>query len=513
MEHKDEQICLERVYAHTFDVLGDPSQPILPNPSVILESRTNLLPKLPEKGLGIKRTTKHLLECISPALNRSSLSPNYYGFVTGGITPAGRVAEGLVSLYDQSPQVHLPDQTLATNVEDRALRLLMDLLRFDPSKFSGIFTTGATASNVLGLACGREQIINHRLKAHFPADTEKTVGSLGMLRACRLAGIEQINIYTTMAHSSLYKASSILGLGRSCVHDVCGSGAGISFDLSMLEANLAATSSNSASIVVVSCAEVNTGLFATSGQEDVQQLRRLCDKYGAWLHVDAAFGLLGRMLHGLAEFETVTEGSAGLELADSIASDAHKLLNVPYDCGFFFCRDPNVAQQVFQNPNAAYLASKSTSDGIQSPLNIGLENSRRFRALPVYATMMAYGHEGYQDMMKRQIRFARLVAAYLFDHKAFDLLPRGTYADRHSIDQYVFIIVLFRAIDKAVNEVLVEKINASSRMYVSGTVHKGQPATRIAVSNWQVQPERDIEIVKAVLEGIVSKDLSHELQP
>ena len=221
-----------------------------------------------------------------------------------------------------------------------------------------------------------------------------------------------------------------------------------------------------------------------------------------------AFGLFGRLLRGSTEFATIAEGSAGLELADSIASDGHKLLNVPYDCGFFLCRDPNVTQQVFQNPNAAYLTAKGTApDQIQSPLNVGIENSRRFRGLPVYATLMAYGRDGYRDMLERQIRFARLVAAYLFDHKAFELLPKQTSTNKDEVYQRVFIIVLFRAKDPVLNESLVEKINASSRMYVSGTVWEGCTASRIAVSNWQVQPDRDIGIVKNVLEDILS---SHE---
>jgi len=118
------------------------------------------------------------------------------------------------------------------------------------------------------------------------------------------------------------------------------------------------------------------------------------------------------MLDGLAEFEGIAEGCEGLELADSIAGDGHKLLNVPYDCGFFFTRHLSISQQVFQNPNAAYLNTRNAAtDTVQSPLNIGLENSRRCRGLPVYATLMAYGREGYTNMLKRQIWFARSVVS------------------------------------------------------------------------------------------------------
>ena len=464
MEQNNGFACLERAEVHSLEILQKQSIPVLPEVSAIGDARSALLQTIPEHGLGIEQTTNHLIKDIAPALNASSLSPNYYGFVVGGVTPAARIADNLVSTYDQNPSVHLPDQTVASDVEDKALRLLMDLLRFDPKEWSGVFSTGATASNVLGLACGREYVLNERIKSRLGPDSEESVGSLGLVKACRVAGVEGIDIFTTMAHSSLYKASSILGLGRASVCDVGASNGCVAFDFQKLEQRLKSGHHNSASIVVVSCGEVNTGLFATHSLEEVQGLRNLCDKYGAWLHVDGAFGLFARLLDGLPEFETVAQGARGLTLADSVAGDGHKLLNVPYDCGFFFCRHPSVAQQVFQNPNAAYLnTNNAATDTIQSPLNLGIENSRRFRGLPVYATLMAYGREGYVDMLKRQIRFARAVAAYLFDHADFELLPRDIFRDRAEIAQNIFIIVLFKAKKKALNSTLVKKSTQAPR--------------------------------------------------
>lgn len=498
--------CLDNAHSHSLQIVQQQSIPVLPQSSRLENARSALLGNIPEHGLGIEQTTNHLLQDIAPALNASSLSANYYGFVMGGITPAARVADNLVSTYDQNPSVHLPDQTVASNIEDKALRLLLDLLRFDQKQWSGIFSTGATASNVLGLACGREYILNERIKSRLGPRSEESVGSLGLLKACQIAGVEEINIFTTMAHSSLFKASSILGLGRACVRDVGTPNGNVTFDLDKLEQQLKSSHHNSASIVVISCGEVNTGLFATHSFAEVQALRDLCDRYSAWLHVDGAFGLFARLLSGIPEFETVAQGAQGLTLADSVAADGHKLLNVPYDCGFFFCRNASVAQQVFQNPNAAYLkTNNAATDTIQSPMNIGIENSRRFRGLPVYATLMAYGREGYKDMLQRQIRFARAVAGHLFDHADFELLPKDIYRDRSSIDQSIFVIVLFKAKNKALNDTLVKRINASSKIYVSGTVWNNAPASRIAVSNWQVDPDRDLEVVKTVVKDVLSE--------
>ena len=518
MEEDKDLACLQDAHTHSLQILRQKSIPVLPQSSRLEKARTALLQTIPERGLGIEQTSNHLLQDIAPGLNASSLSANYYGFVIGGITPAARIADNLVSTYDQNPSVHLPDQTVATNVEDKALRLLLDLLRFDQKEWTGTFSTGATASNVLGLACGREYVVNRRIKSRLGADSKETVGSLGLLKACRVAGVEEINIFTTMAHSSLFKAASILGLGRACVHDVGTSNGDPSFDFQKLEQQLSSSHHNSASIVVISCGEVNTGLFATHSLADVQNLRDLCDRYGAWLHVDGAFGLFARLLlldeeTSSSEFETVARGGQGLTLADSVAGDGHKMLNVPYDCGFFLCRHdhhPSIAQQVFQNPNANYLNTTiekkpgMTADAeIQSPLNTGLENSRRFRSLPVYATLMSYGRLGYSDLLIRQIRFARAVATYIFNHEDFELLPRNTYSDKANIDNHIFIIVLFRAKDPALNEVLVERINASRKMCVSGTVWEGSKAGRMAVANWQVVAGRDLVVVREVLEGVL----------
>lgn len=131
MENEEDNACLERAHVHSLEILQKKSIPVLQEVSTLEDARSTLLEKIPQHGLGIEQTTKHLLQDIAPALNASSLSPNYYGFVTGGSTPAARVADSLVSTYNQNPQVHLPDQAVASNVEDRALRLLMDLLRFD----------------------------------------------------------------------------------------------------------------------------------------------------------------------------------------------------------------------------------------------------------------------------------------------------------------------------------------------------------------------------------------------
>lgn len=481
---------------------------VLPNPEALARARQSLKDVLPSEGLGFECVRDHILLDIVPGLNAASLSPNYYGFVTGGVTPAALFADNVVSTYDQNVQVHLPDHSIATDVEYKALGLLTDLLGLDRQGWqNGTFTTGATASNIMGLACGREFVLRAAAaKRGSPIDS---VGEYGFFEVMQAAGLAGLQVLSTMPHSSLGKAAGILGIGRANLKSICTSQDPLEIDMQRLEEELARP--ERASIVVVSCGEVNTGRFATAGREQMQELRRLCDQYGAWLHVDGAFGIFGRILKDSnPEFASITRGCAGLELADSITGDAHKFLNVPYDCGFFLCRHPSssLAEDVFRNANAAYLSSGRTPAAddpatILSPLNVGIENSRRFRALPVYASLLSYGKDGYQALLERQIRLARMIAGWLFDHPAYTALPVSqTKAD---LVAKTYTIVLFRANEEALNRDLANRINATSKMFVSGTSWEGRPACRIAVSNWRVEEQRDFEVVTGVLEPIVQE--------
>jgi glutamate/tyrosine decarboxylase-like PLP-dependent enzyme len=313
------------------------------------------------------------------------------------------------------------------------------------------------------------------------------------------SGLSGLQVLSTLPHSSLVKAAGILGIGRANVKNICRDDNPLLFDLVKLEAELAR--SEKATIVAVSCGEVNTGHFATAGLEEMLEIRRLCDKYGAWLHVDGAFGIFGRVLDDSPEFASIKKGCQGIELADSITGDGHKLLNVPYDCGFFLCRHPAVAHDVFQNANAAYLtASMTDGPSIPSPLNIGIENSRRFRALPVYTSLLAYGRDGYQAMLQRQIRLARKIVGWVFDHPAYEVLPEAS--NKEDLLERTYMSVLFSAKDDALNQGLTSTINATSRIYVSGTSWQGRSACRIAISNWRVDVERDFAIVADVLESV-----------
>lgn len=480
--------------------------------STIIPENIPALPKwstsLPEDEVPLKRSIERLTTNVLPYLNASSLSSRYYGFVTGGTTPAALIADVLTSIYDQNVAVHLPMETIATNVEVVALNMLLDLLNLPwrvgtEGQAGGVFTTGATASNVLGLALGREFVLE--AFAQRASGKSVSVGEDGLLAVARAAQVDHVKILSTLPHSSIAKAASVIGLGRSSIVSIAKEGTPLALDVERLE-SLAedAEADRTAYILAISTGEVNTGHYASDSAEMMHKVRSICDRYKIWIHVDGAFGLFGRILIGhphAQDYKDLINGVQGTELADSITADGHKLLNVPYDCGIFFTRHKDLSEATFMNGNAAYLSSGPGSDSVQSPLNIGIENSRRFRALPVYHTLSAYGRRGYCDMLVRQIELARRLAAWIWDHPKYDLLPQSER--KESALAKVFMIVLFRAKDSAVNQRLVKSIKETRKIYVSGTSWDDQPAARIAVSNWQVAPDTDAEVVEAILDSVV----------
>ncbi|KAF5659489.1 L-2,4-diaminobutyrate decarboxylase [Fusarium heterosporum] len=464
---------------------GEEPAPTLPQLSAIHAAEA----KLPRpdsdnylQGLPQEDVVRHIIQDIVPACNGQGSSSRYYGFVTGGTLPIAEWADNVVTRLDQNVQVHLPAQTIATTLEDATLEMLSSLLQLGDWK-GRTFTTGATSSNVLGLACGREAILEKR---------GQSVGEVGLLAACLSAGIKELQVLTSAGHSSLSKAASIVGFGRGCVKELrLNDTEPWRLDIDALEREL--QRKDTASIIALSAGEVNTGRFSLTGVEEMRKVRELADKYGAWIHVDGAFGIFARVLPQDDDYKTLHKRVEGLELADSITVDGHKLLNVPYDCGMFFTRSPAILQSVFTNPNAAYLSSGGAST-IPSPLNIGLENSRRFRALPAYAVLLSEGRPGMAGLLGNMIALSRQLASFLRDSEHYDLLPD----DGAGLDE-VFMIVLFRAKDPKLNGQLVQKINDTRQMYVSGTSWKGEKAVRVAISNWMVDIAQDFKVVTSIL--------------
>ncbi|EWC46745.1 hypothetical protein DRE_03990 [Drechslerella stenobrocha 248] len=466
-------------------------------PKSVLQSSIPKLPPAPlrETPLGTYDAIQHVLNDLLPGIFTQS-SPHFYGFVTGGVLPPALLADFIVSLLDLDVMVHLPDDSIHTVIEHNTLHLLCDLFHLPRSFAAGsTISTGATGSNILGLACGREWLLSRD-------DPACSVAKIGYLQAAVMSGVHNgVKIVVARPHSSIAKAASILGLGsENLIHLPESEDEPWNMDFVSLEELLSnQVVQRTRYIVVGQLGEVNTGRFMA----DIPRLRSLCTKYGAWLHIDAAFGLLARCVktydeatENLADWDRVYSWCSGVEHADSITSDGHKLLNMPYDAGLFFSQHPGILRTVFENPGAVYLAT-SGSD-ITAPCNINIENSRRFRALPIYVALTALGAAGYSVLIRRFILHARTIASILTSEEL-----RSKYEVLLPNIEDMFMVVLFRARDPMLNEVLAERINATGKIWVSGTSWGGSKAVRIAVANWRVTLEEaghgGVGIVREVL--------------
>lgn len=268
------------------------NEPTLPPLTTLRAAESSLpTPSSPSflAGLSQEATVAHIVNDIVPALNGPAQTSRFYGFVTGGTLPIAEWADNVVSRMDQNVQVHLPDQTVCTAVEDAALEMVVGLLRLgEEGTWRGrTFTTGATGSNVLGLACGREAVVGKKLAG------EESVGELGLLAACLKAGITEVQILTSAGHSSLSKAASVVGFGRASVKELrLSQEEPWRLDIEALEREL--QKPNTVSVIALSAGEVNTGRFALTGVEEMRKVRELADKYGSWIHVDGGeFNTLG----------------------------------------------------------------------------------------------------------------------------------------------------------------------------------------------------------------------------
>ncbi|GMK55080.1 hypothetical protein CspeluHIS016_0201360 [Cutaneotrichosporon spelunceum] len=496
----DFNALLTKVAAHlaerdaTLDTL-----PVTPTLEAVHAAVAALPPALPQTGLGTGQTLDYLLSSVLPGCLTAQNGPRYFGFVTGGVTPAAQLADILGSGYDENVQVTLEDTSAATAVEARALEMVLDLLEIPRDTYAGrTVTTGATASNILGLACAREAL--YAASPHTaPGYSYAASGPPSNMPS------PPIVVLGIHPHWSIKKAAALVGLGNgpTVFHSLPADPEDeLDIDLPALRGRLVAERAVGRGVILTyGLGEVNTGGFGRR----LPEVAELCRQHGAWLHVDAAFGGFAGAVPALRHLVK------GMDMADSLTLDGHKWLNVPYDCGLFFTRSAH-ALPSFLGPSAAntpaYLAAAEAT--IPSPLTVNIENSRRFRALPLFASLLALGKDGYADIVQRNVAFARRVAAHIAAHPKYELVNRSPAWLVNDVP-VPLNIVLFRGAPGTrfdphgadAHSRLTAAINGTRRVYVSGTQWGGTGAVRLAVSNWRTG-EDDFDVVCAVLDEVMA---------
>ena len=245
-------------------------------------------------------------------------------------------------------------------------------------------------------------------------------------------------------------------------------------------------------IVCAQAGNVNTGAF-----DPLAEIIPAAHDHGAWVHVDGAFGLWAAASPALRHLV------AGVEQADSVATDAHKWLNVPYESGFVLVRDPSRLGPAFGMPGAAYLPGPDAPRGGYGLL--GPESSRRARALPIWATLAAYGRAGYQALVERHCDLAAHLAA------AVDAAP-----DLERLAEVPLNVVCFRYRPDGLSEPELHEVNRrlgealldDGRVFAGGTVYGGRAALRPAISNWRTTAA-DLDLFVEVVRELGAKAAGH----
>jgi glutamate/tyrosine decarboxylase-like PLP-dependent enzyme len=378
----------------------------------------------------------------------TSAGGRYFGFVIGGSLPAALAANLLAAAWDQNAGLEIASP-VGAKLEQISREWLLDVLGLPATAEVG-FVSGATMANFTGLAAARHALL------HSQGWEVEAQGLFGAPPITVVVGQE--------AHASLLKALSLLGLGRERVVRVPVDGQG-----RMVPDKLPPIAGPT--IVCIQAGNVNTGAF-----DPAAEICAAAKAGGAWVHVDGAFGLWAAAAPGRAHLVS------GVGLADSWATDAHKWLNVPYDSGLVFVREPQHLVAAMSG-SAAYLIEGEQRDAF----NYVPEMSRRARGIEVWAALRSLGRAGLADLIERTCQFASRLAAGL-ENAGYDVL------NEVELNQ---VLVSFGSPE--ITRQVIAGVQSDGTCWCGGTVWQDHVAMRISVSSWATTPQDVEQSLAAIL--------------
>jgi len=405
---------------------------VKPSPEAVANVERFIEP-LPEAGMPDKAVLSLLDDIGSPA-TVTMTGPRFFGFVIGGSLPVTVASNWLATAWDQNVVMHEVTPATAT-LERVAMNWLIELFGL-PGESAASFVTGATVANFTALAAARNRVYSD-IGWNVEAD-----GLIGAPPVTLLVGEE--------AHPTLMKSLGLLGFGRGTAIQVPVDGQG-RMDVSKLPQIKGPT------IVCTQAGNLNTGAFDPVGD--------ICDAvrpHGAWVHVDGAFGLWAAASPRLQHL------CAGVQRADSWATDAHKWLNVPYDSGVAIVRDAGALKSAM-SITADYLLTETE---FRNPSDFTPELSRRARGVDVWAAFKALGRKGVAEMIERCCSNARRFA---------DRLRAAGYV---VLNDVVLNQVLVSFGDDATTRAIIAAVQEDGTCWCGATVWQGHTAMRISVCNW-----------------------------
>ncbi len=458
---------------HAFPTFSGPLATVSAYASGYRENKCNLHPTaspkalrdafggpLPAKGQPGDEVIAELIGAAEPGLVGNT-QPGFHAWVMGGSNTTGVAADWLTSIWGQNAGIYQASPAAAT-AEEVACGWLLDVLDL-PRKASVGLTTGATMAGFIGLAAARGEVL--RRAGYDIAETG-------------LQFAPPVQVYLSEdTHVSNRAALRFLGFGNRNIIEIPADDQG-RMDVAALAEKM--EMSSAPKIVVATAGHINSGAY-----DDFPSLARLAKKHGAWLHVDAAFGLWARAS------VTTKSMTHGIENADSWSTDGHKWLQMPFDAGFAIVRDQDAHRRAM-DITASYL-SEAPDDG-RNATQFNPELSRRARGFAAWATFKSLGRDGIADMVHNHCACASLLA-----HK-LRRLPGVRILNDVVLNQLVVVFDPGKgqpAADHATQS-MEEALNADGLHFFRTAMWHGRKVLRISIINPGTGPKHISELAEKI---------------
>ncbi len=432
--------------------------------------RSKLGADLSDKGVTPEVVVRELIEATKGGL-LGSASGRFFAWVIGGSLPSALAADWLTSSWEQNAALYAcsPAASVIEEIAGEWIKEILDL----PRESSFAFTTGCQLAHFTCLAAARASVLE---KVGWNINEDG------------LFGAPAIRVLTSEhRHGSVDRAVRYLGLGNKSLEALMTDASGriLVSDLKRVLHHTAGPT-----ILVLNAADLNIAAF-----DPFEELIGMAKDAGAWVHIDGAFGLFARASKHKKHL------TKGLELADSWATDGHKWLNVPFDCGIAIIKD-RVAHRQAMTISASYIDAESDA---RDQIDWNPEWSRRARGIPVYAALRELGKDGVEDLIDRTSRHCHTIVTEIAK------IPGANMLWEPQLNQG-----LVRFLDSRPNaseadhdqqtKAMINAINASGEAFFSGTVWNGMYAMRVSVVNWRTNDADVARTIEAV------RKAGHELE-